>query len=370
MPNIQEALTFDDVVLVPASSNIVPAEVDTKTRLTASINLGIPLLSSAMDTVTESALAIAMAQSGGIGVIHKNLSIEEQTDEVRRVKKYESGMVINPITIGPNATLSDAIHLKETRGFSGIPVIEPKNGKLVGILTNRDIRFAENLKTPVRDLMTTHTNDHPLITVREGIKPDAARRLLHQHRIERLLVVDNDFRCVGLITVKDMEKERQHPNACKDSKGQLRVAAATGAGDSGVNRAEALIESGVDVIVVDTAHGHSKEVIKTIGRIKGLSNYAQVIGGNIATPDAAEALIDAGLPPAAADRPVGTYSKGMRQKVGIAMASARKAELLLLYKRTIPLIIIFWIPLKLVMVCVMKLGLRFLLKKALLGFKN
>jgi IMP dehydrogenase len=294
MTKIQEALTFDDVLLVPAASNVLPNEVDTKTRLTRTIELGIPLLSAAMDTVTESALGIAMAQAGGMGVVHKNLTPEEQAEEVRKVKKYESGMVINPLTIGPDATLADAIHLKETRGFSGIPVIDPGTKKLAGILTNRDIRFAENLNAPVRDMMTAHSEEAPLITVREGIDPDEARRLLHQYRIERLLVVDDDFRCVGLITVKDMEKESRHPNACKDDKGQLRVAAATGVGDASVERAEALMEAGVDVIVVDTAHGHSSGVLKTIERIKSLSNYAQVVGGNIATPEAAEALIGAG----------------------------------------------------------------------------
>jgi len=294
MPDILEALTFDDVLLVPAASEVLPNGVSTKTRLTRSIELGIPLLSAAMDTVTESALAIAMAQAGGIGVIHKNLTPEEQAEEVRKVKKYESGMVINPLTIGPDATLADAIHMKETRGFSGIPVIEPSDGKLVGILTNRDIRFAENLDAPIREMMTAHSTDTPLITVKEGIDPDEARRLLHKHRIERLLVVDDAFRCVGLITVKDMEKERAHPNACKDDKGQLRVAAATGVGEVSVERAEALLEAGVDVIVVDTAHGHSKGVLDTVERIKNLSNYAQVIGGNIATPQAAEALIGAG----------------------------------------------------------------------------
>ncbi len=294
MAHILEALTFDDVLLVPAESNVLPNTADLRTRLTRSISLGIPLLSSAMDTVTEAPLAIAMAQAGGIGVIHKNLSHTEQADEVRKVKKFESGMVINPITISPHATLGDAIRLKESNGFSGIPVVEPDSGRLVGILTNRDIRFAENLATPVRELMTPHTSDKPLITVGEGMDQAEAKRLLHKHRIERLLVVDDDFRCVGLITVKDIDKEQQHPNACKDDKGRLRVAAATGVGDDGTARAEALLDAGVDVIVVDTAHGHSSGVLEAVSRIKGLSNFAQVIGGNIATPDAAKALIDAG----------------------------------------------------------------------------
>ncbi|MDE0991621.1 MAG: IMP dehydrogenase [Rhodospirillales bacterium] len=294
MIEIIEALTFDDVLLVPAASDVLPTQTNTKTRLTRSIEMGIPLLSSAMDTVTEAPLAIAMAQAGGIGVIHKNLTHAEQADQVRIVKKFESGMVINPITISPHSTLGDALHLKEVNGFSGIPVVEPDSGRLVGILTNRDIRFAENPTTPVRELMTAHSVDKPLVTVGEGIKQDEAKRLLHQHRIERLLVVDDNFRCVGLITVKDMDKEQQHPNACKDDKGRLRVAAATGVNDDGVARAEALLDSGVDVIVVDTAHGHSSGVMDAVTKIKGLSSYVQVIGGNIATPEAAKALIGAG----------------------------------------------------------------------------
>ena len=294
MIEILEALTFDDVLLVPAASDVLPAQTNTKTRLTRSIEMGIPLLSSAMDTVTEAPLAIAMAQAGGIGVIHKNLTHAEQADQVRMVKKFESGMVINPITISPHSTLGDALHLKEVNGFSGIPVVEPDSGRLVGILTNRDIRFAENPSTPIRELMTAHSSDKPLITVGEGIKQDEAKRLLHQHRIERLLVVDVNFRCVGLITVKDIDKEQQHPNACKDNKGRLRVAAATGVNDDGVARAEALLDAGVDVIVVDTAHGHSSGVMDAVTKIKSLSNYVQVIGGNIATPEAAKALIGAG----------------------------------------------------------------------------
>lgn len=295
MIKILEALTFDDVLLVPAASDVLPAQTNTKTRLTRSIEMGIPLLSSAMDTVTEAPLAIAMAQAGGIGVIHKNLTHAEQADQVRMVKKFESGMVINPITISPHSTLGDALHLKEVNGFSGIPVVEPDSGRLVGILTNRDIRFAENPSTPIRELMTAHSSDKPLITVGEGIKQDEAKRLLHQHRIERLLVVDVNFLCVGLITVKDIDKEQQHPNACKDDKGRLRVAAATGVNDDGVARAEALLDAGVDVIVVDTAHGHSSGVMDAVTKIKSLSNDVQVIGGNIATPEAAKALIGAGV---------------------------------------------------------------------------
>jgi len=292
--SITEALTFDDVLLVPAESNVLPSETDTRTRLTRTIELGIPLISAAMDTVTESNLAIAMAQAGGIGVIHKNLKIEEQAGEVRRVKKFESGMVVDPFTIDPRARLKDALRIKETHNISGIPVVDQDNGKLVGILTNRDVRFADNMEQPVGELMTAHDDDKPLITVSEGISREDAKRLLHQHRIEKLVVVDSDFRCIGLMTVKDIEKAQQHPNACKDGMGRLRVAAATGVGDDGIARAEALLDAGVDVITVDTAHGHSRGVMDTVNAIKKLSNEAQVIAGNIATPTAAKALIDAG----------------------------------------------------------------------------
>lgn len=289
-----EALTFDDVLLVPAKSEVLPADTDTSTRLTSTIDLGIPLVSAAMDTVTESKLAIAMAQAGGIGVIHKNLTPEEQAGEVRVVKKFESGIVINPYTIAPQATLADALRIKESHNISGIPVVEKETGKLVGILTNRDVRFANNLEQPVNELMTTHSDENPLITVGEDIEHDEAKRLLHHHRIEKLLVVDDDFRCIGLMTVKDIEKAQAHPDACKDEQGRLRVAAATGVGDEGVGRAEALLDAGVDVIVVDTAHGHSGGVLETVDQIKKLSNYAQVIAGNVATADGAKALIDAG----------------------------------------------------------------------------
>ena len=292
--NIKEALTFDDVLLVPAESSVLPATADTTTRLTKNIELGIPLISAAMDTVTESGLAIAMAQAGGIGVIHKNLSNEEQAAEVKRVKKFESGMVADPFTIDPRETLSDALRIKETYNISGIPVVDKDNGKLVGILTNRDVRFADNLKQPVGELMTPHSEDDPLITVREETTREEAKRLLHQHRIEKLLVVDDDFRCIGLMTVKDIEKAQQFPHACKDELGRLRVAAATGVGKDGLGRAESLIDAGVDVIVVDTAHGHSRGVMEVVTAIKKLSNSAQVIAGNIATPEAARALIDAG----------------------------------------------------------------------------
>ncbi len=291
---IREALTFDDVLLVPAASEVLPGQVDTRTRLTKTVELGIPLISAAMDTVTEAGLAIAMAQAGGMGVIHKNLSKEEQAEQVRRVKRFESGMVVNPVTIAPDATLADALALMERYRISGIPVVEGANGKgagkLVGILTNRDVQFANEPRQPVHELMTKEN----LVTVREGVKPDEAKRLLHQHRIEKILVVDDAYRCVGLITVKDIEKAQKYPNACKDERGRLRVAAATGVGEDGYARAMALIEAECDVIVVDTAHGHSKGVLDAITRIKKKSNYIQVAAGNVATAEGARALIDAG----------------------------------------------------------------------------
>ncbi len=294
LPKIEEALTFDDVLMVPAASKVLPADTDTRTKLTKSIDLNIPLLSAAMDTVTEHQLAIAVAQNGGIGVLHKNMTIEEQAAEVRRVKKFESGMVSDPLTIHPDQTLADALRLKAETGFSGMPVVERGSKKLVGILTNRDVRFADKPDQPISELMTKNMPDMPLITVKEGVDGTEARRLLHQYRIERLLVVDDNYSCVGLITVKDMEKEERFPNACKDDHGRLRVAAAVGVGAAGVERAEALLAAGSDVIVVDTAHGHSEGVLGTVSNIKKLSNYAQVIAGNVATPDGAKALIDAG----------------------------------------------------------------------------
>ncbi|MEM7222479.1 MAG: IMP dehydrogenase [Pseudomonadota bacterium] len=287
---IRDALTFDDVLLEPAESAVLPNQTDTKTRLTRSIELGIPLISSAMDTVTESNMAIAMAQAGGMGVIHKNLEIEQQAEEVRRVKKFESGMVINPVTIHPDQPLADALELMKRYGISGIPVVARNGGPLVGILTNRDVRFASDPGQPVQELMTKDG----LVTVEEGAQRDEAKRLLHQHRIEKLLVVDDDFRCIGLITVKDIEKAQAHPHACKDDKGRLRVAAATGVGDKGMARAEALLEAEVDVIVVDTAHGHSMGVLDSLAAIKRLSNKTQVVAGNVATADGAKALIDRG----------------------------------------------------------------------------
>jgi IMP dehydrogenase len=285
----QEALTFDDVLLKPAASAVLPNQADTRTRLTRTIELNIPLMSAAMDTVTEAPMAIAMAQYGGIGVIHKNLDPEAQANEVRKVKKFESGMVVNPVTIHPEQTLADALALMSTHQISGIPVIE-RDGTLVGILTNRDVRFATDNATPVSALMT----QEKLVTVREGVSSDEAKRLLHQRRIEKLLVVDSAYRCIGLITVKDIEKANKFPGASKDEKGRLRAAAATGVGEDGVRRAQLLIDAEVDVIVVDTSHGHSKGVLEAVTRVKKLSNYTQVMAGNVATREGAQALIDAG----------------------------------------------------------------------------
>ncbi len=292
-PLLTEALTFDDVLLRPGHSMVMPSGVSIKTRLARGIELNLPIMSSAMDTVTEARLAIAMAQAGGIGVIHRNLEPEEQAEEVRRVKRYESGMVVNPITIFPDQPLADALELMSRHSISGIPVVargaENRPGKLVGILTNRDVRFADNRHQPVSELMTK-----ALITVGEGVTKDEARRLLHHNRIEKLLVVDADHRCVGLITVKDIEKATLHPSACKDEAGRLRVAAASTVGDKGFVRAELLIDAGVDCIVVDTAHGHSQSVLDQVSRIKRISNNVAVIAGNIATAEGAKALIDAG----------------------------------------------------------------------------
>jgi IMP dehydrogenase len=285
----REALTFDDVLLEPAASNIMPSQADTTTQITKTIQLGIPLLASAMDTVTESEMAIAMAQAGGIGVLHRNLTPAEQAAEVVKVKKFESGMVVNPLTIGPGAKLSEALELMTSNNISGVPVTEA-NGKLVGILTNRDVRFASNPNQKVSELMT-HEN---LITVREEVNHEEAKRLLHHHRIEKLLVVDDAYRCIGLITVKDMEKAQLHPNAAKDDRGRLRVAAATTVGDDGFARTEALVDAGVDLIVVDTAHGHSAMVGEAVARIKKLSSSIQVMAGNVATKEGTQSLIDAG----------------------------------------------------------------------------
>ncbi|MEP3233230.1 MAG: IMP dehydrogenase [Hyphomicrobiales bacterium] len=288
-----EALTFDDVLLQPGRSEVMPADANIASRLTKTIELNLPIVSSAMDTVTEAGLAIAMAQAGGIGVIHRNLDVEEQANQVARVKKFESGMVVNPLTVGPEATLQEALDLMSENKISGIPVVEEGGavpGRLVGILTNRDVRFASDPAQKVYELMTREN----LVTVTEGATHEEAKRLLHQHRIEKLLVVDNDYKCVGLITVKDIEKSKLNPNACKDEEGRLRVAAATTVGDKGFGRAEALIDAGVDVVVVDTAHGHSVHVSDVVSRIKKLSNSVQVIAGNVATAEATKSLIDAG----------------------------------------------------------------------------
>lgn len=291
---IAEGLTFDDVLLRPGYSEILPSDVQIGTMLTRSISLAMPILASAMDTVTEAQMAIAMAQNGGLGVIHRNFEPKDQADQVRQVKKYESGMVHNPITIHPDETLADALTLMKGNKISGIPVVERgpggNNGRLVGILTNRDVRFATNPKQPVSELMTKDR----LITVRETVSQDEAKRLLHQFRIEKLLVVDDHYRCIGLITVKDMEKQIAYPSASKDAKGRLLAAAATTTGDSGVERAQLLIDAGVDVVVIDTAHGHSAGVLKTVTRVKKLSSTVQVIAGNVATRDGTKALIDAG----------------------------------------------------------------------------
>jgi IMP dehydrogenase len=284
-----EYLTFDDVLLKPGASSVLPAEVDTATDLTRSIRLAIPIVSSAMDTVTESRLAIAMAQAGGIGVIHRNMDPDAQAGEVRQVKKFESGMVVNPITISPEATLADVLALKEKHRISGIPVVRD-DGTLTGIITNRDVRFATDLGQKVKELMTREN----LVTVKEGVDREEAKRLLHRYRIEKLIVVDEAYRCIGLITVNDMEKAALHPNATKDAEGRLRVAAATGTGNANFERAERLLDAGCDIIVVDTAHGHSVHVIDQVRRIKRASNKAQVIAGNVATAAAVKALADAG----------------------------------------------------------------------------
>ncbi|MDE0879300.1 MAG: IMP dehydrogenase [Sphingomonas bacterium] len=286
---IRLGLTFDDVLLVPAESDILPSSADTRTRITRDIGLNIPIVSSAMDTVTEADMAIVMAQLGGIGVLHRNLEIDEQCDAVRQVKRFESGMVVNPITIAPNATLADAQALMTRHRISGIPVVEA-NGKLVGILTNRDVRFAGNPAQPVSELMT-HEN---LVTVGVGVGQEEARRLLHHRRIEKLLVVDDAYRCVGLVTVKDIEKAVTYPDATKDGAGRLRVAAATTVGDKGFARTEALVDAECDLIVIDTAHGHNRDVARAVERVKQLSNSVQVIAGNVATAEATRALIGAG----------------------------------------------------------------------------
>ena len=287
--DIRLGLTFDDVLLVPGESDILPSTADVRTRISREIGLNIPIVSSAMDTVTEADMAIVMAQLGGIGVLHRNLSVDEQCDAVRQVKRFESGMVVNPITIAPTATLAAAQALMTRHKISGIPVVEA-NGTLVGILTNRDVRFAGNPAQPVSELMT-HEN---LVTVGVGVGQEEARRLLHQRRIEKLLVVDDAYRCVGLVTVKDIEKAVNYPHATKDAAGRLRVAAATTVGDKGFDRTEALVDAECDLIIIDTAHGHNRDVARAVERLKRLSNSVQVIAGNVATAEATRALIGAG----------------------------------------------------------------------------
>ncbi|MCQ8186204.1 IMP dehydrogenase [Parvularcula maris] len=291
---IRDALTFDDVLLEPGPSEVLPAEVDVRTKLTRSIGLNIPILSAAMDTVTEAHMAIAMAQAGGIGVLHRNLTVEEQAEQVRQVKRYESGMVVNPLTLTPGDTLGQARAIMAERKISGFPVVEDRDeagvGRLVGVLTNRDMRFAKDPNQKVAELMTSED----LATVKEGADPETMRELIHDRRIERLIVVDDQYRCVGLITVKDMENAERHPGAVKDSEGRLRVAAASTVGPQGYERAVALIEAGVDVLVIDTAHGHSAKVSEQVARVKREFPNAQVIAGNVATYDATRSLIDAG----------------------------------------------------------------------------
>jgi IMP dehydrogenase len=291
-----EALTFDDVLLQPGHSEVMPGQVNIATRIARDFDLNLPIISSAMDTVTEARLAIAMAQAGGIGVIHRNLTPEEQAEQVHQVKKFESGMVVNPVTISPNAPLSEALGLMKAHGISGIPVVEHSGakgsgpGRLVGILTNRDVRFASDPDQKIHELMTREN----LVTVKESVDQSEAKRLLHAHRIEKLLVIDGEGRCVGLITVKDIEKSQLNPHASKDSQGRLRAAAATSVGDDGFERAERLIAAGVDLLVIDTAHGHSQRVLDAVTRAKKLSNSVRIMAGNVATAEGTKALIDAG----------------------------------------------------------------------------
>ncbi|MDP1598790.1 IMP dehydrogenase [Phenylobacterium sp.] len=288
--DIREGLTFDDVLLEPGASDVMPTQVDTTTKFTREISLNIPLVSSAMDTVTESRLAIAMAQAGGLGVLHRNLTVEEQADQVREVKRYESGMVINPLTIHPDTTLREVREIKARRKISGFPVVERGSNKLVGILTNRDMRFEGRDDIPAKELMTKDN----LIVVREGCTQAEARDLLRKHKIERIIVVDDDYHAVGLITVKDMEKAQAYPSAAKDAQGRLLVGAASTVGDNGYERSMALVDAGVDVVVIDTAHGHNADVSKAVDRLKRETNRVQIVAGNVATYDGARALIDAG----------------------------------------------------------------------------
>ena len=287
--SIPEALTFDDVLLLPAESEVLPAEVDLKTRLTSSISLHVPIISAAMDTVTESRMAIAMAQAGGIGVIHRNMTIEEQAAKVNSVKRFESGLVLDPVMISPNTTIGEMRALKDKYGFSGLPVVDDDEN-LLGIITNRDIRFVSDDSILVSEMMTTD-----LVTVPEHVDPEVAKKLLHQHRIEKLLVVDEDGKCAGMMTVRDIQRSRDNPHSCKDKHGRLRVAAATGTGEKGIERALALFKAGADAVVVDTAHGHSHGVLHTVRQIREAAGpEAQIIAGNVATGAAADALIAAG----------------------------------------------------------------------------
>jgi IMP dehydrogenase len=287
---VQKALTFDDVLLIPAHSAVLPREVSLKTKLTRGITLNIPLLAAAMDTVTESRLAIAIAQEGGIGIVHKNMTPKAQAIEVTKVKRFESGIVKDPITITQNMTVRDVLALTQLHRISGLPVVGT-DGKIVGIVTNRDLRFESKLNQPVKNIMTPRSR---LVTVREGSSREEARALMHKHRLERVLVVNKNFELRGLITVKDILKSSEHPNACKDKLGRLRVGAAIGVGEGTEERAEALVEAGVDVIIVDTAHGHSEGVLKRVRWLKRTYPKLQVIGGNIATAAAAKALVDHG----------------------------------------------------------------------------
>src|SRR3954463_7593555 len=287
------ALTFDDVLLVPQHSTVLPTQVDVSTRLTRNIRLNVPLLSAAMDTVTESSLAIAVAQHGGLGVIHKNLSLEEQASEVDRVKRSESGMIVNPITLGPSNRIYEALDLMKKYRISGVPITDDgsKEGRLVGILTNRDLRFETNVSRSIDQVMTKD----PLFTVPVGTTLDEAREILHEHKVEKLLVVDRHFRLKGLITVKDIQKAVKYPNACKDALGRLRCGAAIGVAKDAFDRARALVNAGVDVLVIDTAHGHSQGVIDVVARARGEFPTTDRVAGNVATAEATEALIDAGV---------------------------------------------------------------------------
>jgi len=286
---LQEALTFDDVLLVPAHSTVLPKDVDLSTRITREISLNIPLISAAMDTVTESRFAIALALEGGMGIIHKNMTAEQQAAEVRRVKKYESGVILEPFTVSPYTSIGEVVELTRAHNISGVPVVE--NQKLVGIVTARDLRFETKMEDPVRNIMT---REHDLVTVKEGAERAEVIKLLHKHRIEKVLVVNDDFQLCGLITVKDIQKAKENPKACRDDRERLRVGAAVGTGEGTEERVAALVQAGVDVVVVDTAHGHSQGVLDRVAWVKKNYPDLQVIGGNIATADAARALADAG----------------------------------------------------------------------------